>query len=214
MKKAGILVGCLILLVSIVTTCVFITVSNRQKENSANKEIVSVEPTPVPESTETLFDTANPEIIEQEESVFITNPEDYVDEVQDLAEAELGEIFPEVSVRYVELIDTGVHNHIWEIEHTDIIINVSVTEDCNYTILEPSHRYGSDYSTVWFEVEPVNRIDIYEYLYDVASVSIYTYDANQLLTDITTGEVYDYGLYARTGETGESAAPTGESAAP
>lgn len=215
MKKVIVLLGVLIVVLSAVITGIFVLVNNKRESDDIVIDTLVDNPTAEPVTTmppESLFDSANASILPDEFSGVESNYEDYINEVETLAHAKYDGVLPEVKVRYVETVDTGILNHVFEIENTDVIINVSVSTEGAYEILDPANRYGSDYAIVWFEVEPSDRMGVYDYLYDVTSVGTYIFDSNEVLTNVETKETFDYGLYAR-GESGTTASSTGNSGA-
>lgn len=194
MKKVIAIISVLIFAIG-ASVGVFMLVSSKQNQTS-------VESNPIV-SSQDLYESAGAMVFEDAVTTTTSNYNDYVDVATEAIMSAYGDVFENINVVYVETLDTGIHNHIFEIEHTDIIVNVCVDEKGEYSLIGPCNRYGSDYSIVWFEIEPVDRIEVYEYLYEVAGADNYIFDSNQILTNLTTGETYNYGEHAGTAATPE-----------
>lgn len=200
MKKWIALASVLILAISI-SIVVFIVIKDKQNNDSVAEQVT-------PEgSTESLYDSANATVSDNPETVVQEDYTAYIGTATDAINSMYSDTFTDMEIKYVETIDTGIKNHVFEVEHTDLIVNVCVDDSGNFSLMGPCNRYGSDYSIVWFDIEPVSRLDVYDFLFEVAGVDCYRFDENQMLTNLNTGETYDYGKYAGTTDSGVESEP-------
>lgn len=153
-------------------------------------------------SAEELLDSANASIVDDDSVV--TQEVEAATEVMPsavtVAEDVFGEDFPEVCLTYVETVDTGVKNHIFAIDKTDVVVIVTVAEDGTCQVQDPSNKYGSDYSCVYFEVEPDDRLAVYDFLATFYNINNYVYSEGGVITLPSEDWMVTYGESAAIAE--------------
>ena len=106
---------------------------------------------------------------------------------------EFGDYYDNITATYVRS-DSDVHPlHYYSLDNTDMEVELRVLGEHNYATGPVTNIYGSDYSCVFFETDEVDRLYVYDYIYENASKSVYVLKPDLSLVDLKTGEVLDYG---------------------